>query len=336
MRSLLDSLRAEERRVLKPAPVPRFREPMKATLAREPFSREGWIFERKLDGIRCVGIREGDATRLYSRTGRELNRSYPEIVEALGAERCDRFAIDGEIVAFEGRVTSFARLQGRMQLSNPEAAVRTGIEVFYYVFDLVHLGGHETTELPLRARKSLVQKALSYKGPIRFVSHRNADGEAFFREACRRGLEGVVGKRAESRYRPGRRGGDWLKFKCVAEQEFVIGGFTAPKGSRTDFGALLVGYYADRMLHYAGKVGTGVGRDTLRRLGAKLRELETGAPPFQRGLDREPAGTHWVRPKLVAEVAFGQWTRDGRLRQPRYLGLREDKPPREVVRERPR
>ncbi len=309
---------------------------MKATLVREAFSREGWIFERKLDGIRCLAIREGPTTRLRSRTGHELNRSYPEIAEALGRERCDQFVIDGEIVAFEGRITSFARLQGRMQLSDPDAARRTGIEVFYYVFDLVYLAGHDTTPLPLRSRKSLLRKALSFQGPVRFVAHRNTEGEASFEEACKRGLEGIIGKRGDSPYRPGRRGGDWVKFKCVAEQEFVIGGFTAPKGSRTDFGALLVGYYDDGVLRYAGKVGTGFGRQTLRTLGSRLRELETDSVPFDRGLDRKPAATHWVRPQLVAQIAFGEWTRDGRLRQPRYLGLRDDKRPREVVRERPR
>ena len=307
---------------------------MKATLARDPFSRDGWMFERKLDGIRCIAIRDRATVRLMSRTGHELSRSYPELVEALGRERCQDFVADGEIVAFDRGVTSFAKLQGRMQLTDPEAARRTGIAVFFCLFDLVHLAGCDTTALPLRARKALLRRSLSFGDPLRFVTHRNTEGRAFFREACRRGLEGVIAKRADSRYLNSR-STDWLKFKCLAEQEFVVGGYTAPKGSRTDFGALLVGYYENGGLRYAGKVGTGFGRRTLETLGAQLRALEQRKSPFVDATPR-PAGTHWVVPELVAQIAFGEWTRDGRLRQPRYLGLRQDKPPREVVRERPR
>jgi DNA ligase D-like protein (predicted ligase) len=241
--------------------------------------------------------------------------------------------VDGEIVAFEGRVTSFSRLQRRMQLTDPEAARRTGVEVFLYVFDLVHLAGHDTRELPLRVRKSLLRRALSFHGPVRYVTHRNAAGRESFRDACERGLEGIIGKRADSSYRSAR-SRDWLKFKCIAEQELVIGGFTAPKGTRTDFGALLVGYYDDGKLRYAGKVGTGFDQRTLQNLGSRLRELERSAPPFADEVKPRPAGVRWVRPELVAQIAFGEWTRDGRLRQPRYLGLREDKPARQVVRER--
>lgn len=306
---------------------------MKATLAREPFSRQGWMFERKLDGIRCIACRQRSEVRLMSRTDHEMGRAYPELVEALGNDRCDEFVADGEIVAFDRGVSSFAKLQGRMQLTDPDAARHTGIEVFLYVFDLVHLAGHDTTALPLRARKRLLRAALSLEGPIRFVTHRNAEGVKLFREACERGLEGVIAKRADSRYTHSRTT-DWLKFKCLAEQEFVIGGYTAPKGSRTDFGALLVGYYEDGNLRYAGKVGTGFGHGTLQTLGRRLRELEQQRPAFVDASPR-PAGTHWVTPKLVAQIAFAEWTRDGRLRQPRYLGLRQDKPPREVVRERP-
>ncbi len=334
MSSPFDSLAGPERDFLRDSSQPGRFEPMKATLAREPFSREGWIFERKLDGIRCIAMRDRDTVRLISRTGHELGRSYPELVEALGRQRCQKFVADGEIVAFVRGVTSFAKLQGRMQVKDPDAARRIGIKVFLCLFDLVHLAGRDTTDLPLRARKALLRRSLSFADPIRFVTHRNTDGERFFREACRRGLEGVIAKRADSRYRHSR-STDWLKFKCLAEQEFVIGGYTAPKGSRTDFGALLVGYNEDGSLRYAGKVGTGFGRQTLKTLGAQLRELERRQSPFIDATPK-PTGTRWVSPQLVAQIAFSEWTRDGRLRQPRYLGLREDKPPREVVRERPR
>jgi bifunctional non-homologous end joining protein LigD len=319
---------------LSDAPVPRWFEPMKAVLADEPFSDPGWIFERKLDGVRCLAIRDGEELLLLSRTRRKLNGGYPELVDALAADRCRRFAADGEIVAFAGGVTSFSRLQGRMQLSDPEAARRSRIAVYLYLFDLVHLDGDDLRELPLRARKGHLRRALSFHGPVRFTPHRNERGEELYEEACRKGLEGIIGKRADSPYRGGR-SRDWLKFKCSHEQELVIGGFTAPKGSRTDFGALLAGYYDNGELRYAGKVGTGFDRATLERLGKRLRELEQDSPPFV-DVHPVPRSAHWVRPELVAQVAFTEWTRDGRLRHPRFLGLRDDKPAREVIRERPR
>jgi bifunctional non-homologous end joining protein LigD len=309
-------------------------EPMKAVLSDEPFSDPNWIFERKLDGVRCIATREGTAVRLVSRTGRNMNGSYPELVEALEHERCDDFVVDGEVVAFDGAVTSFARLQGRMQLSDPRAARRTGIAVFLYVFDLLRHNGDDLRRLPLRERKARLRRALSFHGPVRFTPHRNEHGEELFREACRKGLEGVIAKRADSPYRSGGRSRDWLKLKCHFEQELVIGGFTAPKGSRTEFGALLVGYYEDGDLRYAGKVGTGFGRRTLADLGRRMRAVEQERPPFA-DVDPIPRGTRWVRPELVAQIAFSEWTRDGRLRHPRYLGLRDDKPAREVARERP-
>jgi DNA ligase D-like protein (predicted ligase) len=333
MHDALDSLADEERRLLKPSRQPRRLEPMKAVLTDEPFSDPGWIFERKLDGVRCLVFRTPGEVRLNSRTAKLLNRSYPELVEALEGEPCQDFVADGEIVAFSGRVTSFARLQGRMQLHDPDRARRSGIAVYLYLFDLVHFDGHDTTALPLRARKRLLRKALSFAGPVRFMVHRNSDGEALFADACRRGLEGLIAKRADSPYVP-KRSRDWLKLKCSHEQELVIGGFTAPKGERTDFGALLVGYYENGKLRYAGKVGTGFDRRTLARLGQRLRRLVREEPPFV-DVRPVPKGTQWVEPRLVGQFAFTEWTRDGRLRHPRFLGLRDDKPPHEVVRERP-
>ena len=307
---------------------------MKARLTDERFSDPAWVFERKLDGVRCLAFRTPDAVHLRSRTDHLLDPSYPELVEALGDQRSEDFVVDGEVVAFAAGVTSFSRLQGRMQVADPERARRTGIAVYLYLFDVVHLEGHDTTALPLRARKRLLARALSFRGPVRLLRHRNRDGERLYAEACRHGLEGLIAKRASSRYVSGGRSGDWLKFKCSREQELVIGGFTAPKGSRTDFGALLVGYNEDGALRYAGKVGTGFDRATLSRLGARLRELERDDPPFEDAAPI-PAGTHWVEPRLVGQFAFSEWTRDGRLRHPRYLGLRDDKRPGEVVRERP-
>jgi bifunctional non-homologous end joining protein LigD len=332
--SALDLLSAEERRDLKRTSQPRWIEPMKAVLHDQPFSDPDWIYERKLDGVRCLAFRTSSGVRLLSRNDKPLNNSYPELVEALEREPCPEYIVDGEIVAFSGHITSFSRLQRRMHVADPKRALRTGVAVYLYLFDILHLEGHDTRRLPQRTRKKLLRGALDFHGRVRFLSHRNRDGEALFEDACRRGLEGLIAKRAESRYST-TRSTDWLKLKCSHEQELVIGGFTAPQGSRTDFGALLVGYNEDGALRYAGKVGTGFGQRTLAELGERMRKLERPDPPFA-DVHPIPKGTHWIEPKLVGQFAFSEWTRDGRLRHPRYLGLRNDKAPGEVVRERPR
>jgi bifunctional non-homologous end joining protein LigD len=300
-------------------------EPMKAVLSDEPFSDPDWIFERKLDGIRCIAIRDGDGVRLMSRTARLMNGQFPELAEALERQPSRDFILDGEIVAFEDGVTSFARLQQRG---------RRRVAVHLYVFDIPRHEGEDLRPLPLRERKARLRGALDFGGAVRFNPHRRGEhGEELYREACRKGLEGVIAKRADSPYRGGR-SRDWLKLKCHAEQELVIGGFTAPKGSRTEFGALLVGYYEDDVLRYAGKVGTGFDHAALADLGKRLRKLEQDGSPFE-PFKPVPPGTRWVRPELVAQVGFAEWTRDGRLRHPRYIGLRDDKPAAEVVREVP-
>jgi bifunctional non-homologous end joining protein LigD len=306
---------------------------MKAVLHDRPFSDPDWIYERKLDGERCLAYRTPGGVRLRSRTDKLLNNTYPELVEALERESSPEFVVDGEIVALRNGIPSFSRLQGRLGIADPERARRTGIAVYYYLFDVPHLERHDTTALPERTRKRVLRAALDFHGHVRFLPHRNRDGERLFLEACRRGLEGLIAKRAESRYSSSR-SNDWLKLKCSHEQELVIGGFTAPHGMRTDFGALLVGYYEGGKLRYAGKVGTGFNQRTLRNLGEQMSRLERPDPPFA-DVHPIPKGTHWIEPKLVGQVAFSEWTRDGRLRHPRYLGLRDDKRPEDVVRERP-
>jgi DNA ligase D-like protein (predicted ligase) len=255
------------------------------------------------------------------------------LVEPLSRQTTASYIADGEIVAFRGDVTSFAQLQRRMQVRDPDEARRVGVEVFYYLFDLLYLNGYDLREVPLIHRKALLSEAFDFRDPLRFTQHRERDGEAYYREACRKGLEGVIAKRADSIY-VSRRSRDWLKFKCWEEQEFVIGGFTDPKGGRVGFGALLLGYYENGKLRYAGKVGTGFDTNLLVSLGKELSALETNESPFADDLKSEK-GVHWVRPKLVAQVSFTQWTRDGRLRHPRFLGIRRDKQPHEVIRERP-
>jgi bifunctional non-homologous end joining protein LigD len=298
---------------------------MKAVLSDVPFSDPAWLFERKLDGVRCIAHRDSSGVRLLSRTDRNMNGEYPKLAEALADQPCSDFVVDGEVVAFDHRgVTSFSRLQRRH---------KERVAIFLYLFDMLRHDGVDVRESPLRERKAILRRALRFDDPIRFTVHRNEHGEQLFEEACGKGLEGVIAKRADSPYRA-TRSREWLKLKCHAEQELVIGGFTAPQGSRTDFGALLVGYFEGDSLRYAGKVGTGFGRATLAELGARLHELETGQNPFA-DVHPVPRGTHWVKPELVAQIAFSEWTRDGRLRHPRYLGLRDDKPAREVVRETP-
>lgn len=329
---LLARLTQTEANRLRSADLPRHPEPMLATLTDNAFSDADWLFERKFDGERALAIHDGSRAHLMSRTGHTLDRTYPEIVDAVTRSTAHRVVVDGEIVAFQGQLTSFSRLQQRMGLTRPEDVRRSGVAVYYYLFDLLHLDGHDTTRLPLRTRKRLLRAALAWRSPLHFAQHRNTDGAEYYRTACRRGWEGLIAKRGDSPYRSGR-GRAWLKFKCVGEQELVIGGFTSPQGSRVGFGALLVGYYDGDQLRYAGKVGTGYDTETLRSLRSRLDGLRRDTSPFaDRVGEKQP---HWVTPELVAEVGFSEWTDDGRLRHPRFLGLRRDKPAREVVRERP-
>jgi bifunctional non-homologous end joining protein LigD len=311
--------------------VPDWTPPTLATLTDERFSDSDWIFERKLDGVRGLAFRDGARMRLLSRNRLPLNNTYPEITEALAKQHPTRFVVDGEIVAFDGRRTSFARLQGRSGITNAEEARASGIQVFYYLFDLLYLDGEDTTQLPLVSRKRLLRRSFQFDDPVRYTTHRVTDGDAAYRAACERGDEGVIAKRADAPYE-GRRSSNWLKFKCSRDQEFVIVGYTAPKGSRVGLGALLLGYNHGADLVYAGKVGTGFDDATLRTLHERLSRTDQKTSPITRGVVREP-GARWVHPTLVAQVAFGEWTRDGKLRHPRYLGLRTDKNPDEVVRE---
>ncbi|MEU7305857.1 non-homologous end-joining DNA ligase [Streptomyces sp. NPDC007206] len=332
MPGLLDALPPGERELPRPARpgADLAAAPMLATLSDRRDFGEGWLFERKLDGVRLLAVREGGRVRLFSRTGQRLNATYPEIVEALEAQQCADFTVDGEVVAFTGGRTDFARLQRRMGLTRRQDIEASGVAVTYCLFDLLRLEGRDTRQLPLRVRKSLLRRALTFRSPLRLTPHRNAGGAELLAEACERGWEGLIAKRADGPYRT-RRSPDWLKLKCAQGQEFVIGGFTEPAGSRVGLGALLLGYHDGDRLRYAGKVGTGFDRRTLLDLRERLDGLRRDSSPFA-GEVRE-ARARWVRPELVAQIAFTEWTRDGMLRHPRFLGLREDKRPGDVVRE---
>ncbi|MDQ3957766.1 MAG: non-homologous end-joining DNA ligase [Actinomycetota bacterium] len=312
---------ADERRLLRKSAQPAWVEPMLATLTKTYFSDPQWVFEPKLDGIRCLAYRRGRSLKLLSRNKLDLTPTYTEVRDALAAQDGD-FVVDGEIAAVKGELTSFSLLQ---------QVHRQQVPVVYFCFDLVHLGGYDLRSLALTSRKRLLRDALTFDDPLRYVGHVEEEGEAYYREACKRGWEGLIAKRASSRYGTGR-SKEWLKFKCSFEQELVIGGYTEPQGSRTDFGALLVGYYDGPELRYAGKVGTGFTAQTLRDLRRKMVPLERETPPFA-GAPPVRKGAHWLTPKLVARIGFSEWTTDGKLRHPRFLGLRTDKRAADVVRE---
>jgi bifunctional non-homologous end joining protein LigD len=331
--ALIDRLTGDEASLAKKSQFPEWMEPMLATLTTNYFSDEDWIFERKFDGERCIAFRNGDRTRLRTRNNKDLNSTYPEVVDAIQGQIAENFVVDGEIVAFEGAVTSFSRLQERLQIKDRREAEESPVSVYYYIFDLMYLEGHDICNLPLHTRKSLLKYLIHFKDPLRFSEHRDETGLECYREACRKGWEGVIAKRAESRYLH-KRSQDWLKFKCVNEQEFVIGGYSEPQGSRTGFGALLLGYYEGGSLRYAGKVGTGFDDRTLQDLYGELSRRERTDSPFEDDTGSKK-GIHFVDPDLVCEVGFTEWTGEGKLRHPRFLGMRTDKDAGEVIRERP-
>lgn len=334
MNELLASLPESLKKKLVKKDLPDWEEPMLATLTGRRFDDPGWTFDRKLDGVRCLAYRKGGRVRLMSRNRNEMNASYPEVAEALARTPGEDLIVDGEIVAFDAQGnTRFELLQPRIGLLRPEEARRTGVPVHYYVFDVLYYAGYGMTGLPLAERKRILAKALDYGDTVHFLEDRPGGGIAYYGEACKKGWEGLIAKRLNGPYVHGR-SGEWLKFKCVAGQELVIGGYTEPHGTRTGFGAILVGYYRDGELAYAGKVGTGFDGATLERLMALFRPLERPTSPF--GEPVKEKEVHWLEPKLVAQIGFAEWTSYGRLRQPRYEGLRSDKDPRAVIREVPK
>ena len=291
--------------------------PMLATLAARPAAGPGWVHEEKYDGYRALAFRRGGDVSLRSRNLKDITGDFPSIVSALGELSGGDFILDGEIVAFDRKgVSRFQLLQrrGLSEETSPELAL----------FDCLEAGGRMILARPLSERRAALEKLLGRRARrgLRLSRRLSRDGDAAYREAARRGWEGIISKKADSPYQPGRRSAAWLKVKCRRESEFVVGGFTAPGGSRTGFGALLLGLFDGKRLRYVGKVGTGFSRATIADVLAKMRPLSTPASPFD-AAPREKAA--WVRPRLVAQIAFSEWTGDGRLRQPAFLGLRFDK-----------
>lgn len=318
----------------RPAKFPHDFSPMLASLTDGAFNEPGWIYEPKMDGIRAIALIRDGQVRLESRRGLELTASYPELVQELSAYGQD-VIFDGEIVALNERgVPSFQALQQRSGLTQAAdvRAARGRTPIYYYVFDVLYLGGRSLANVPLRERKELLKQTLISTDTIRLIDKLDADGETAFKAAVEAGLEGLVAKRLDSIYEPGRRSKAWLKIKVTATTDLVVCGYTQGTGSRAStFGALILGYYQNGQLIYAGGCGTGFNDKTLAVLHKRFKQLATKQSPFKQKVPGKQI--HWLQPELVAEVKFAEWTKDGILRSPVFITLRDDKKPTECTRE---
>jgi bifunctional non-homologous end joining protein LigD len=314
----------QERQLVRPAPHPHRLEPQLAQAAERPPSGPGWITERKLDGVRLAVHVRGERVRLLTRLGSDRCGSFPELSPPLRRLGSDDLVADAEVVAFDGEHDSFSRLQRRLGgPGRPTASVQE-IPLHLYLFDLLHLDGVDLRRLPLLARKRLLA-TLTFVEPVRMLDHAQGEVAPHLADACARGWEGVIVKRADAVARAGR-SASWRKLRCRRQGLFVVGGWTPPQGGRVGIGALLVGSLAGSLpgqgLRYAGRVGTGMDDATLAALAVHLERAETSTSPF---LDapREP-GVRFVVPHLVVEVRFGAWTPAGRLRHPSLVAVRPD------------
>jgi bifunctional non-homologous end joining protein LigD len=304
--------------------LPKRLQPMLATLTDGPFDDPAWVFEDKYDGFRMVAKIEDGKVALYSRNGKVISHSYIEVAKALEGVKGDA-VIDGELVALDkDGVSHFQLLQN---------ALRHEAKLLYCVFDLMFHNGKDLRGLALLERKKRLQAILPRHKLVGFSRHRKTFGTKFFEEAERQGLEGIMAKRAESTYVSGGRTADWLKIKTAKRQEVVIAGFTAPKRSRPFFGSLVLAVREKNAWRYIGHAGTGFTYETLEELHGKLLPIKTAKSPFPEKV-KDGAVTTWVKPSLVAEVKFTEWTTSGEMRHPVYLGLRADKRAGDVVRER--
>ncbi len=323
----------------KPKPtVAKFIAPMKA-LGSAQVPTGCWRCEIKFDGYRAVAVLNGQQVELWSRNRNPLNDDYPEVIAALAKLKCRNAVLDGEIVALDAAGRSrFQLLQGRGVEERPLIA--------FYIFDIMQLDGKEISTFPLEARQRILAALLkNSRPPLQLSPWFDVEPAELMQAARRQGLEGVIAKRPGSAYESGRRSGAWMKCKVLGEQEFVIGGFSAPQRGRNYFGAILVGYYCRGKLLYAGKVGTGFNRQLLQTLYGDFMKRQSKTCPFAnlpmqkkprfgRGMTRsEMKKVTWIAPKLVAQIKFAEWTNDGLLRQPVFLGLRNDKSVREIRRE---
>ncbi|MBN2479639.1 MAG: non-homologous end-joining DNA ligase [Parachlamydiales bacterium] len=308
---------------LKIKPQPNFISPQLATLTEKYFSDENWIYEEKFDGIRCIAIKKGDIVTLYSRNKNKLNSKFLEIVKVFKKQKVKNFIIDGEIVAFDkNNLTSFSKLQ---QIKKEK------IKTYFYAFDLPYFDRYDLKDQKLIDRKKILKKNFKFSDRFRYTPHIEKEGIKLLKQACKKGWEGIIAKKADSKYQS-KRTKNWLKFKCSKRQEFIIIGYTDPQKSRIGFGSLLVGYFDENVLKYAGKVGTGYSDQFLKDFSKKLKAIETKKEYFFKKIKN----AHFVKLKYVAEIGFTEITNDKKLRHPRFIGLREDKSPKSVVLENPR
>lgn len=305
--------------------MPRAYSPMLATLTEGPFDDAAWVFETKWDGFRMIAEVKEKKARLFSRNGTDITKRYPSVAEALSRLR-ERAVVDGELVALDARgVSRFQLLQN---------ALRKKARLRYMVFDVLFIGGRDMRKFPFTRRRMLLAKLLPKSAVLLLSRARPRFGTKYFAEAKRRGWEGIMAKRAASPYYSGERSRDWLKIKSRQEQEVVIAGFTAPRRSRKYFGSLVLAVRDGKRWRYVGHAGTGFSHETLKTLYALLSKIKTNKNPFGRKVKFE-SETTWVKPKLVAEVQFAEWTKGGEMRQPAYLGLRTDKKAESVRAEKP-
>lgn len=307
--------------------LPPYRAPQLAKLVDAVPTGPDWLFEMKYDGYRCLAAVAGDAVRLYTRNGQDWTQQFGALVEPLRQLSIQSALIDGEICALDKR--------GRTDFSTLKSALADGSRLEFFAFDLLESDGKDLTELPLLERKQRLSKLLQTTirhGPVQYSEHVREHGDAVLAALCRDGHEGVIAKRAEAPYR-GERNGDWLKIKCVKRQEFVIGGWS-PSSKRSGFASLLLGAWDGKNLLYRGRVGTGFSQDDVEQLSTILRVNERQSSPFVATPDAIARTAHWTEPKLVAEIAYAELTGDGVLRHPSFIGLRNDKPAREVTMEK--
>ena len=318
-----------------------FIEPMKAMLQRSPPAGQDWIYEIKFDGFRALAFADGNEVSLLSRNEKSFDDKFPEIADAVRGLNLNDAILDGEIVALDAKgISSFQLLQA-FEMGKERPAI------YYYAFDLLRFQGEDLRHQPLIERKRHLEQLLSkHKGLVRFSASLGESAGPLLKQAKKLGLEGLIGKRKESIYEPGRRSGSWIKLKLHQEQEFVIGGYTNPEGTRQHFGALLLGFYKQNRLQFCGKVGTGFNDKLLGDLKNRFDGLTSKACPFvnlpEKRIGRYGAGVtvaemkrcHWLKPEMVCQVKYSEWTRDDKLRQPVFLGLREDKDAGDVIRER--
>jgi bifunctional non-homologous end joining protein LigD len=320
--------------------LPDFVEPMKAKLVGSMPSGGGWVYEIKFDGYRALALRGGSETRVLSRNQKDLGGKFPEVKDSVAALDVQDAIIDGEIVALDEKGRSSFQLLQSLDMGHERPPL------VFYAFDLLRLNGKNLQTLPIEERKAKLEELLKKPpGVIRYSASFTKDIPELLERAGKLGLEGLIGKRAGSLYEAGKRTGSWIKVKLHQEQEFVIGGYTEPEGSRKHFGALLVGFYEGKKLKFAGRVGTGFSDRLLSSLYSELNKIRVEKCPFfnlpatgrnrwDQGLSAaEMRRCHWVKPLMVCQIKFTEWTRDDRLRQPVFLGIREDKNANEVVRE---